>query len=40
MEPRRRASRHLPQYGIRPGSRFVVRTAVVARWLDGQPDAQ
>ena len=22
------------------GSRFVVRTAVFARWLDGQPDAQ
>ena len=22
------------------GSRFVVRTSVIARWLDGQPDAQ
>jgi excisionase family DNA binding protein len=22
------------------GSRFVVRTAVLARWLDGQQDAQ
>ena len=22
------------------GSRFVVRTAVITRWLDGQPDAQ
>ena len=24
----------------RLGSRFVVRTAVIGRWLDGQPDAQ
>jgi excisionase family DNA binding protein len=24
----------------RLGSRFVVRTAVIARWLDGQLDAQ
>ena len=24
----------------RLGSRFVVRTAVLARWLDGQPDVQ
>jgi len=22
------------------GSRFVVRTAVIGRWLDGQPDVQ